>query len=217
MMTDRETFERNGYLEIPKLIIDPKNLFAKPPKNQDGLRMSGCLRHFRRKEPDFVKGEPQVAGSFSIYNNPRYREIHRLVRKAVENILKMDLHPTYFYERFYYAGQQLERHTDRPACEISVTLQISTNLKESWSIWFQRPDGKESSVKMNSGDAVSYRGCERVHWRLPMKSNYNKLQNKFRNFRKKEDDTYLHQIFFHYVDAQGPFVHYANDDIEDYK
>ena len=23
-MTDRETFERNGYLEIPKLIIDPK-------------------------------------------------------------------------------------------------------------------------------------------------------------------------------------------------
>ena len=47
-----------------------------------------------------------------------------------------------------------------------------------------------------------------------MKSNYNKLQNKFRTFRKKEDDTYLHQIFFHYVDAQGPYVHYAYDAIK---
>ena len=216
-MTDREIFERNGYLEIPKLIIDPINLFVKPPKNQDGLRMSGCLKHFRRKEPEFVEAEPQVAGSFSVYNNPIYRKIHFLVRKEIESILKMDLHPTYFYERFYYAGQELERHTDRPACEISVTLQISTNLKEPWDIWFQKPDGKESSIKMKSGDAVIYKGCEREHWRLPMKSNYNKLQNKFRTFRKKEDDTYLHQIFFHFVDAQGPFVHYAFDAIEDYK
>ena len=44
-----------------------------------------------------------------------------------------------------------------------------------------------------------------------------KLQNKFRTLRKKEDDTYLHQVFFHFVDAQGPFVHYAFDAIEDYK
>ena len=104
-MTDREIFERNGYLEIPKLIFDPINLFVKPPKNQDGVRMSGCLKHFRRKEPEFVEAEPQVAGSFSVYNNPIYRKIHFLVRKEIENILKMDLHPTYFYEIFYYAGQ----------------------------------------------------------------------------------------------------------------
>ena len=32
-MTDREIFERNGYLEIPKLIFDHINLFVKPPKN----------------------------------------------------------------------------------------------------------------------------------------------------------------------------------------
>ena len=106
-MTDREIFERNGYLEIPKLIFDPINLFVKPPKNQDGVRMYGFLKHFIRKEPEFVEAEPQVAGSFSVYNNPIYRKIHFLVRKEIENILKMDLHPTYFYERFYYAGQEL--------------------------------------------------------------------------------------------------------------
>ena len=214
MMTDKEIFERDGFLEVPEIIIDPKNLFTKPPKNHNGSRTSGSLKYNLRQEPQYDKDENQVPGSFSVYNNPKYREIHRLVRRVVQNILEIDLHPTYFYERFYYAGQELKRHSDRPACEISVTLQISTNLKEPWDIWFQKPDGKETSIKMKSGDAVIYKGCEREHWRFPMKSNYNKFQNKFRNFKKKEDDTYLHQIFFHYVDAQGPFVHYAYDAIK---
>ena len=179
MMTDKEIFERDGFLEVPEIIIDPKNLFTKPPKNHNGSRTSGSLKYNLRQEPQYDKDENQVPGSFSVYNNPKYREIHRLVRRVVQNILEIDLHPTYFYERFYYAGQELKRHSDRPACEISVTLQISTNLKEPWDIWFQKPDGKETSIKMKSGDAVIYRGCEREHWRLPMKSNYNKFQNKF--------------------------------------
>ena len=213
-MTDKEIFEKDGFLEVPKIIINPKNLFTPPPKNQDGTRASGSLKYNLRQEPQYDKDETQVPGSFSVYNNPKYREIHRLVRRVVQKTLEIELHPTYFYERFYYAGQELKRHSDRPACEISVTLQISTNLKEPWDIWFQKPDGKESSVKMNSGDAVIYKGCEREHWRQPMKSNYNRLQRKWLKTRKKEDDTYLHQIFFHYVDAQGPFVHYAYDAIK---
>ena len=214
MMTDKEIFERDGFLEVPEIIIDPKNLFTEPPKNHNGSRTSGSLKYNLRQEPQYDKDENQVPGSFSVYNNPKYREIHRLVRRVVQNILEIDLHPTYFYERFYYAGQELKRHSDRPACEISVTLQISTNLKEPWDIWFQKPDGKETSIKMKSGDAVIYKGCEREHWRFPMKSNYNILQNKINKLKKKEDDTYLHQIFFHYVDAQGPFVHYAYDAIK---
>ena len=214
MMTDKEIFERDGFLEVPEIIIDPKNLFTKPPKNHNGSRTSGSLKYNLRQEPQYDKDENQVPGSFSVYNNPKYREIHRLVRRVVQNIFEIDLHPTYFYERFYYAGQELKRHSDRPAWEISVTLQISTNLKEPWDIWFQKPDGKETSIKMKSGDAVIYKGCEREHWRFPMKSNYNILQNKINKLKKKEDDTYLHQIFFHYVDAQGPFVHYAYDAIK---
>ena len=213
-MTDREIFDRDGFLKVPAIIMDPKNLYAEIPRDPNGLKLSGSIMHYPKKEPEFKKEETQVPGSFSIYNNPKYREIHRLMRRAVENILEIDLHPTYFYERFYSVGQPLDRHSDRPACEISVTLQISTNLKDPWAIWFEKPDGKEVSVKMNSGDAVIYKGCEREHWRHPMKSNYNRLQRKWLKIRKKEDDTYLHQIFFHYVDAQGPFVHYAFDVIK---
>ncbi len=123
----------------------------------------------------------------------------------------MELLPTYFYDRFYYVGQQLKRHSDRPACEVSVTLQISTNGKEPWPIWFERPDGSETYVLMKNGDATIYKGCEREHWRDPLQSRYNTWENKWRSFRKQEDDTYHHQIFLHYVDSQGPFVHHAND------
>jgi hypothetical protein len=134
-----------------------------------------------------------------------------LVRKEVEKRLGIDLLPTYFYDRFYYVGQQLKRHSDRPACEVSVTLQISTNSENPWPIWFERPDGSESYVVMKNGDAAVYKGCEREHWRDALESKYGKWENKWRTFRKKEDDTYHHQIFLHYVNAQGPFVHHAND------
>jgi hypothetical protein len=92
-----------------------------------------------------------------------------------------------------------------------VTLQISTNGKEPWPIWFERPDGSETYVLMKNGDAVIYKGCEREHWRDPLQSRYGKWENKWRTIRKQEDDTYHHQIFLHYVNAQGPFVHHAND------
>ena len=107
----------------------------------------------------------------------------------------MDLLPTYYFDRFYYEGQKLARHSDRPSCEISATVQISTNRDEAWPIWFQRPDQTENSVSMKNGDMVLYKGCERDHWREPLIGK----------------DSYHHQIFFHYVNAQGPYVHYAYD------
>ena len=107
----------------------------------------------------------------------------------------MDLLPTYYFDRFYYEGQKLARHSDRPSCEISATVQISTNRDEAWPIWFQRPDQTENSVSMKNGDMVLYKGCEREHWREPLTGK----------------DSYHHQIFFHYVNAQGPYVHYAYD------
>ena len=115
--------------------------------------------------------------------------------KKIEGILSMDLLPTYYFDRFYYEGQELTRHKDRPSCEISATVQISTNRDEAWPIWFQLPDQTENSVSMKNGDMVLYKGCEREHWREPLTGK----------------DSYHHQIFFHYVNAQGPYVHYAYD------
>jgi hypothetical protein len=199
-MTENETFEQNGYLFVPGMVVDPEFIRCPVPDER------GQFIYTRKDKVEYVPEEIQVKGSVSRYNLPYYKELHYLVKKEVEKILSVDLHPTYYFDRFYFTGQQLERHTDRPSCEISVTMQISSNGKEPWPIWFERPDGTESFVNMKDGDAVIYKGCEREHWRDPLKSRYNRFQRMFR-----KDDTYHHQIFFHYVNANGPYVNFAFD------
>ena len=190
----REVFDQNGYLYVPDA-VDFKSLYCSPPVDKEGQRITGIEKHLKYKQVEFNSVEPQVNGSLARYNHPFYKATHYSLMKKIEGILSMDLLPTYYFDRFYYEGQKLDRHSDRPSCEISATVQISTNRDEAWPIWFQRPDQTENSVSMKNGDMVLYRGCEREHWREPLTG----------------ENSYHHQIFFHYVNAQGPYVHYAYD------
>ena len=190
----REVFDRNGYLYVPNA-VDFKSLYCSPPVDKEGQRITGIERHYRRQETQFNSVEPQVNGSLARYNHPFYKATHYSLMKKIEGIIGMDLLPTYYFDRFYYEGQELTRHHDRPSCEISATVQISTNRDQAWPIWFERPDHTENSVSMKNGDMVLYKGCEREHWREPLTG----------------ENSYHHQIFFHYVNAQGPYVHYAYD------
>lgn len=210
-ISSRKKFDQNGYLFVPNAIVDPLNLYCPPPVDTEGKRLVGQQKYVRHNKIEYNPIESQVDGALARYNHPSYKPAHQLILKLIENILEMDLLPTYFYDRFYYQGQELSRHKDRPSCEISATVQISTNREDAWPIWFQLPDNTESSVSMKDGDMVIYKGCEREHWREPLQSKYGGM-NKFLNYvKKKVDDTYHHQIFFHYVNAQGPYVHYAYD------
>ena len=210
-ISSREKFDRDGYLFVPNAISDPINLYCPPLTDKEGKRLVGTNNYIRDNKIVYEPVESQVNGSMSRYNHPSYRPAHRLILKLIENILEMDLLPTYYFDRFYYKGQELSRHTDRPSCEISATVQVSTNREGAWPIWFQLPDNTEKSVSMKDGDMVIYKGYDIEHWREPLQSKYGRV-NKFLNYlQKKVDDTYHHQIFFHYVNAQGPYVHFAYD------
>ena len=61
----------------------------------------------------------------------------------LEKIIGRKLYNTYYYDRFYYPGQELTRHADRDACEISVSIHVSTNLEgkdADWPFWIKTPD-----------------------------------------------------------------------------
>ena len=210
-ISSRQKFDQDGYLFVPNAVADPLNLYCPPPVDTDGKRLVGQQTYIRHNRIEYNPTEEQVNGSLARYNHPSYKRVHHLILKLIENILEMDLLPTYFYDRFYYQGQKLSRHKDRPSCEISATVQISTNREGAWPIWFQLPDNTESSVSMKDGDMVIYKGCEREHWREPLQSKYGIMNKFFNNVKMKVDDTYHHQIFFHYVNAQGPYVHFAYD------
>ena len=98
--------------------------------------------------------------------------------------------------RFYFKGQELTRHHDRPACEISVSMNISTNATTPWPIYFELPNGEVKELYTDHGDAVLYKGMEVDHWRNPLKGT---------------PKVYYHQIFMHFVRADGYHVEYAYD------
>jgi predicted 2-oxoglutarate/Fe(II)-dependent dioxygenase YbiX len=84
----------------------------------------------------------------------------------------------------YKKGATLERHRDREACEISLTLHLSSNSE--WPIYIQRPDGEEVSVDLSPGDVMMYRGNIADHW------------------RERFEGTEYVQVFLHYVRSRGP-------------
>jgi hypothetical protein len=130
-----------------------------------------------------LQGDPQAPNSHSMYDFMPFLRL--LVEKVpeVSELLGEKVLPTYTYARVYKEGSELLRHRDRPACEISLTLNLSKD--SDWPIYFQRSDGSETSVELEPGDAVMYLGCQSDHWR-----------NKFQGNE-------CVQLFMHYVRSFG--------------
>jgi len=175
---------------VVKNIINPVFLFEPIPweRGQYTYESRGNVIHI----PD----EGQVSGSLSRYNHPKFRQLHFDVKSKIENVINDTLYPTYFYDRFYFKKQLLEKHVDRPACEVSISINCSHNLDYDWPIWFTTPDGDDIPLITNPGDGVIYKGCERPHWREPMEGN---------------SKSYYHQMFMHYVRRDGPHLEHAHD------
>jgi len=109
-----------------------------------------------------------------------------------EEVSRAKLFPTYSYFRVYSRGDVLEKHTDRPSCEISLSLCLGYQAERPWPLLVEGPAGA-SSVELAPGDALLYRGIECPHWREPM------------------DGEQTAQVFLHYVDQNGPYAEWKYD------
>lgn len=209
--TRNSLFDENGYFIIRNL-YDPKELYCPPHSEKTGKY------YWFTKNIDSVNfmEENQVNGSIERYWHPHYRTAHSKIRLILEQGIGRKLYNTYYYDRFYFSGQELTRHIDREACEISVSIHIKSNLKECWPFYFKTPDkytdsskkeilkkGSTVSVNLNAGDGVVYKGCERPHWRDRMPGSYEEMNG--------HEKIYYHQIFFHYVLQDGIRAHFAFD------
>lgn len=138
-----------------------------------------------RNAGGFYDGDPQVPGTPNRYNDSLMETLLGQLVPKIEAATGLDLHPTYSYLRIYKPGDTLKRHTDRPSCEISMTIPLGFDGDECWPI--QADNGDHSVVAdLQPGDAMVYRGCDVAHWR--------------------DEFTGKHQVqvFLHYVDKNGP-------------
>jgi len=145
--------------------------------------------------------DPQVPNSYAKYGD---RLMETLLVKTIDVMQKktgLKLVPTYSYTRLYRTGNILNRHKDRPSCEISTTLCLGG---DHWPIYLD-PTGTDNviheykgiikpgapvgvEVNLKPGDMLIYSGCELEHWRKP-------FQGKL-----------CGQVFLHYNHADGRFA-----------
>lgn len=120
-----------------------------------------------------------------------FETLHERLWPVVEQVMKEELIPTYAYARLYSNGDVLEKHTDRPACEVSVTIQLGRSHHYAWPIYMggQRFDLAE-------GDGVLYPGLDIEHWR-------DKCDGP--------EGYYSGQVFLHFVRKNGPFASEVGD------
>lgn len=131
-------------------------------------------------------GDGQSPNSFPIYSAIFFESLAINLNPLMNDIVGLNLFPTYTYARMYYKGSILKKHVDRPSCEYSTTICIdSTDL---WDFYVLGRDGKEKVIQLNPGDMCVYSGCEIEHWRNP-----------YMGERQI-------QCFLHYVNSEGPYA-----------
>lgn len=179
----RNYFEKNGYVYL-------KNILSKDVCNFLTLMLMRYKHHCeiigRNTDDGQIPGAAAVMGQNIIFDT-----VCEQVWPIIESVIGEPIIPTYSYARLYKNGNELKKHTDRPSCEISFTLQLGRSHHYSWPIYAggQRYDLAE-------GDAMLYKGCDIEHWRDPCDG---------------PNDYYSGQVFCHYVRANGKYKEFAGD------
>lgn len=182
-MSNTELFESKGCVRVEGF-IDPQTIAV----------VSQYLENkIKRGEWKEARTEADPTSRFAYYADPLVEVLLQVSKPVVEAATGKDLIPTYSYARIYQPGEQLKPHVDRPACEISVTVNVATKGEIS-PIYTQYANNAPEQHILNAGDAVIYKGCEAMHWRRVLAPNQLNVQ-----------------FMLHYVDKNGPYAEYAKD------
>ena len=172
------------------------------------------LRQLRADLPDatarFLAHAPIIKRtSVDVYANdyPPMLQFLWGLTPSMRALTGRDLLPTYNYFRLYRQGDICRVHSDRAACEhsLSLTLGYSDGLVWPFEIGTEPiaapgpiEDGfgaaRHASIAMQPGDAVLYRGVSHRHGRVSPNPN-----------------RWSAHMFLHWVDRDGPHADQAFD------
>lgn len=130
-----------------------------------------------------IQDDIQIPNTPAQYNYKSFLELLCEKTPEISEVIQETVLPTYCYARIYKDGDILTKHTDRDACEVSLTVHLDGD--KEWIIYVQSPDKKEIPVILKCGDALLYLGCDAPHWR-----------NAF-------EGSFYSQVFLHYVRSRG--------------
>lgn len=161
------------------------------------IRCEELTKHiFELLKAGKMERDKQCPLSWSVYGDPILDGLLSDLTPHLSEQLGIQLLPAYSYARIYQTGDVLKRHIDRESCEISGTMTLGFDSdSELWPIFFAKnsDDIVGYPVDIHVGDLLMYRGNELPHWRPQYKGKWQV------------------QVFFHYVDANGPHKDFVYD------
>lgn len=205
-MTAVRQSERDGYRERGYVLLE--QLF--PPLILD-------IFHGKMQQDLNLKGNRTFISQTGLLTKPAIEvysrqyapmaTFHWALTPTAAEVAGCELVPTYAYFRAYQQGDVCLVHSDRHACEhsLSLMLHLADDLPWALSVEHRRigqpepverdfGDEQFTSLPMRAGDAVMYRGVEHRHGRLEPNPN-----------------AWSAHLFMHWVDANGPHADHAFD------
>ena len=115
----RTAFDREQYAVLHQLVADP---------------LLGFLwRHvLAREAAGTMASDPDFPGTPVASCDVVMEHLLERLRPGIEEATGRRLFPTYSYLRLYKTGSALKAHLDRPACEISVSLNLGHEPARAW-------------------------------------------------------------------------------------
>ncbi len=132
-------FQNAGYKKVESLI--------------DAQTIETVSQYFENK---ISRGEWQsnsesienAASKLGYYADPLIEVMLKQCQPAIEQHTGLLLEPTYSFSRVYQGGEELKPHTDRPSCEISVTINVACT-GDIWPIWMQYANNDPVKCMLN--------------------------------------------------------------------
>lgn len=178
-------FSELGWQYLPKIITKEEAIAIKYKNLCGFVNQLGSLEgHW-----DEQRGRVLIC-----YAPPACTYIMHRVKPILEEALGEELIPTYWFSTTYHNKGWMNCHTDRPSCEVSVTMNICGDAE--WPIKLKDLSGKRREVVTPVGDGVAYLGTRVPHWRSPL--------------RTHDNDRFM-QLFLHFVRKNGQYAEYAYD------
>lgn len=202
----RDAYDRDGYIVI-KEAITPEIASAVLGLITGGLaKPEVAARFFSRPT---VNAKPAYEFPSRVF--PPLSGLHWGITSLMSLITGRRLAPSYGYFRAYQKGDVCTVHTDRQACEHSMSLALGYADDIAWEFECGREhydyeaacklrctdsfgDEEFSRVRLELGDAIIYKGVNRRHGRITPNPN-----------------RWSAHAFLHWVDLDGPFSDWAFD------
>jgi hypothetical protein len=200
--SEQEAYRNSGYVLLERL-FPPVVLSMFRSRLQEDLGLMRS-RTFVRTNDLLTKPSIEV---YSLEYPPMATFLWGLTPR-VSQVAGCELMPAYAYFRIYQQGDVCRVHSDRPACEHSLSLTVELGENIPWALSFEQRhldqpsaqidadfgDQPFSSLAMKAGDGVVYRGVNHRHGRLEPNPN-----------------SWSAHMFLHWVDPTGPYAGHAFD------